>query len=49
MNLDGTQVPVRFSCGIASPEHKAGEDAAAVLKKADELLYQDKQTRKAGR
>jgi diguanylate cyclase (GGDEF)-like protein len=49
MSLGGTTVQVGFSCGVASPELKAGEDAASLLKKADELLYQDKQARKAGR
>jgi diguanylate cyclase (GGDEF)-like protein len=49
MTLNGIRVPVGFSCGIASPDHKAGDDVSALLKKADELLYQDKQERKAGR
>lgn len=49
MAVSGTTVPVGFSCGIASPEHKAGEDVSSLLKKADELLYRDKQARKAGR
>jgi diguanylate cyclase (GGDEF)-like protein len=49
MTLSGTGVAVRFSCGVASPEHGAGDDVSTLLKKADELLYQDKQARKAGR
>lgn len=49
MTLNGTTMPVEFSCGVASQENKAGEDAASLLKKADELLYLDKQARKAGR
>jgi diguanylate cyclase (GGDEF)-like protein len=49
VSLGGIQVPVGFSCGVASPEHRPGEDASSLLKKADKLLYQDKQARKAGR
>lgn len=48
-SLNGILVPVKFSFGISSPDHKAGDDVAVLLKKADELLYQDKQARKAGR
>lgn len=47
--LAGTPVPVQFSYGIACPAYSSEDDAAAVLKKADELLYQDKEARKAGR
>jgi diguanylate cyclase (GGDEF)-like protein len=47
--LGSALVPVKFSYGIASPDMVESEGAAALLKKADELLYQDKQSRKAGR
>ncbi len=49
VHLGGSPVPVQFSYGIACPDYSSGEDVAAVLKKADELLYRDKQARKAGR
>lgn len=45
--LDGSRITVKFSYGIASPDHGAGEDVAALLKKADDLLYKDKHSRKA--
>ncbi|HQH99854.1 MAG TPA: sensor domain-containing diguanylate cyclase [Deltaproteobacteria bacterium] len=48
LSLNGARITVRFSCGIAAPDHEAGDDAAALLKKADGLLYKDKQARKAG-
>ncbi len=49
VQLGGSPVTVRFSYGISVPDYKAGEDVSDVLKKADELLYRDKQARKAGR
>lgn len=49
LTLGETPVRVAFSCGIAGPDHETGEDPASLLKKADELLYGDKQARKAGR
>ncbi len=37
---------IAFSCGVVSPFHNELEDAASVLKKADELMYRDKAERK---
>ena len=48
LRLKGTEVPVRFSYGIASPDMVEQDGADALLKKADELLYQYKRGRKAG-
>ncbi|MFY9397604.1 MAG: DUF484 family protein [Desulfomonilia bacterium] len=45
--LRGTPVTVRFSYGIASPDLSGDEDAASLLKKADDRLYQHKRSRKA--
>lgn len=45
--LKGTPVSVRFSYGIASPDFSGDEDAASLLKKADDRLYQHKRSRKA--
>ena len=47
--LRGTPVTVRFSYGIASPDLSGDEDAASLLKKADDRLYQHKRSRSGGR
>lgn len=47
LSLNGSKITVRFSYGVAGLERREGEDAAAILKRADDLLYKDKQARKA--
>lgn len=44
--FDGNPVTVKFSYGIASAGGKKGESVSEVLKKADELLYENKKTKK---
>ncbi|MRR13952.1 GGDEF domain-containing protein, partial [archaeon] len=50
LSIDSSlNVPVRFSCGIACPDNREGDDIHTLLKRADQLLYLDKQNRKARR
>ncbi len=49
LTLAEIPVPVSFSYGIASVDMVEGEDPATILKKADELLYQNKREKKAAR
>ena len=46
LNTSGTSIPVSISFGVASTEDKSIENPAMLLKKADEMLYKAKATRK---
>ena len=46
LNTAGTSIPVSISFGVASTEDKSIENPTMLLKKADEMLYKAKSTRK---
>jgi diguanylate cyclase (GGDEF)-like protein len=48
LEFDGHLVPVAISFGIATTEESDLRDAALLLKKADDRLYEDKQRKKKG-
>ncbi|HOO45976.1 MAG TPA: diguanylate cyclase, partial [Deltaproteobacteria bacterium] len=47
LEFDGKSITVNFSYGIASPHGKEKETVSEVLKRADELLYENKKTKKS--
>jgi len=47
LEFDGKTITVNFSYGIASPDGKEKEDVSKMLKRADELLYENKKTKES--
>ncbi len=49
LEFNGKTIMVKFSYGIASPHGKEKENISEILKRADELLYKNKKTKKSGK